>query len=819
MDGWELLQPLVVRTTGFPIDLLERLRFVRTTALVREILDCEAKIAGLQRQLMTDSLPVMVRQAYTQGDQAALARMSKWRRAISRRRVVEGLEHLSATYHQFLAPLEGWNALIEQHAALIDAGQAAWQRELAELRRQLREIAGDLRFQEAIFLSNPDMYAGLQRYLGSDMQEKRTSDVRKFERRLIFYLQRFCVKNETQSFFGPINYGQLDPEQPFNIRVQRSAGSLRRRVVFPSQWMVEALATRIGAEAELRPFLRPRRSTLCTFTAGRLSFPASGKTISFDPVTERLFHLADGRHTVKELAALTGEDWTSTWRRIEQLQRQKALITQIIIPSDSSDPLAYLQQWVAGLPEDLPARTCWLARLDELHCILDDFATADLARRVHLLARLEADFTALCGDTGRRGAGAMYADRLLLFEECLGDLEHCTLGGELAQAITRQLQAVLRLSQAYGRLLAKRDQRRAKATWQQLPSVSQTVPFLAYLREVNQYQALAVSTAADETDELDRFLADLHVLVRARTDGRRAHLRGDELPIPPLPSEPDTCLYCSPDLMIAAPSQSALQEGVFEIVLGEVHPQPLVWVFPTAYFLDDGGASLGGLLWEKLMEQPGGEAAAQLVFGRKNKIYPYALPGAAIEVRPHAPDCRAIPLAAVHVCEQHGSLRLRADDRDLRLYTPLHRREPGRDPLAPFAFPAVQPPLIDFGEHTPRIQIDQVIYQRERWSIAGATLCVPQAHGFELFLEMWRRKEQLGLPDELFVRAPQEPKPIYIDLTNHFLVELLQHVAGQSQHLTLTEMLPNSRQLWLEGADGRYCCEFRTMAIGRLPGM
>jgi len=27
---------------------------------------------------------------------------------------------------------------------------------------------------------------------------------------MIRYLQRFCAKNETQSFFGPINYGHLD---------------------------------------------------------------------------------------------------------------------------------------------------------------------------------------------------------------------------------------------------------------------------------------------------------------------------------------------------------------------------------------------------------------------------------------------------------------------------------------------------------------------------------------------------------------------------------------------------------------------------------
>jgi hypothetical protein len=814
MRSWALLPTLAVRTTGLPVELLARLQWEQTTAAIRDILACESQRRTLQRRLLAEIFPLSVQQAYTSQDRALLSKLTTWRRAVGKSRRIEQRDPIPAAYEDLQTNLNRWNELSDQLTTLIDHGRSCWQHELVDCRQSLQQSAADPSVQEAIFLSNPDMYAALQRYQGSEQPAERASATRKFERRLVFYLQRLCYKNETQSFFGPINYGRLDPTSPHNIHIRRTAAPLRRRETFPSQWMVETLADYISAEVELRPFLAPRRTTNCVLSdQQQLWFPMSGKVVALSPQLAQLFQLADGQHTVIALAKQLGEDWHSTWRRVEQLRQHQALVTAIIVPGDRSDPLAYLRQWLQNLPETLDMRANWLTHLDEFHGLLRSFASADLPTRVCLLTELESRFAEVCGHNARRGKGAMYADRMLCFEECLGDLEQCTLGGDLAQLITQQLQPILQLSAVYGRLLNKRDQRMAFALWMQLATDSdQEVPFLRYLH-VGQRQRPA--TIAEPPDELDQFMATLHAHVRARSDDRRAFLRSDELPMPPLPAEPDACWYCSLDLLIAAPDQQALEAGTFQVVLGEVHPQPLTWVFPTGHFLGHCGEPLAESLRTMLCSQPGSAHAAQFVFPRKNKIYPYPLPGAAIELRPCYPDCRAIPLAAVQIRATQDRLHLWADNRSLQLYTPLKRRDDSLDLLAPFSFPAVRLPLIDFGDHTPRIQIDDVVYQRERWSVPGGMIGNPQAQGFDRFLEFWRWKDSLGLPDEIFVRVPQEPKPIYIDLTNYLLVELLDHLARQSERLIITEMLPNTQQLWLERSSGRYCCEFRAIAVGQ----
>lgn len=812
MDEWTLLPALVVRTTGFPFELIERLRFTRTTTRIREVLAHEDEIARLQRRLLAEIIPALVRQTHDAGDRESLALLSRWRRAINRRRGCAGLARPAIADAPAQAELERWNELLERYPALLDAAQAVWRDELDEQRRVLRGIVEDARVQEAIFLSSPDMYAALQRYLRQDPSEPRVSAVRKFERRLVFYLQRLCAKNETQSFFGPINYGRIEPGTPANLLIQRSPTPLRRRVAFPSQWMVEALAARLGEEEALRPFLRPRRTPLCSVRDGAIGIAPLGRALRIDATAERIVKLADGRLTVAELADRLGLDWAVVWERMEQLRRAQVLTTAIVVPADLSDPLAYLRQWVAWLPGTLELRGHWSAALDALHTLLQAFAEADLPARVELLAAIEGRFTELCGDLGRRGGGAMYADRLLLFEECLGDLEQCVLGGGLAETISARLQPILRLAYTYGRLQAQRDQHIADGIWGRTWPERSSVPLAAYLQAVSQWREPA---GAGGPDALDAWMVELRELVRSQAQDGCAALRGADLPALCAPPDDDECRYTSLDLLIAAPDEAAVQRGAFELVLGEIHPQPLTWVFPTAYFAEQAGADLGALVREGLGRQPGGAVAAQIVGARKNKIYPYPLPGAQIELRPRYPDCRAVGLADIDVHRRDGELELRAGARRLRLYTPLHRRAQGVDPLAPFMFPAVQPPPIDLGAHTPRILIEGVVYQRERWVVPGAAFDAGPAQGFALFLETWRRKQQHGLPDEVFARAPQEPKPVYVDFASYFLVELFAYVARQSERLTLTEMLPNGRQLWLGGPGGRYSCEFRAMAIGR----
>ena len=457
----------------------------------------------------------------------------------------------------------------------------------------------------------------------------------------------------------------------------------------------------------------------------------------------------------------------------------------------------------------------WRSALDDLAEKLAAFGAAGLDGRVSRLEEIGEAFGVLSGQSGERGSGAFYADRSVLFEECLGDVDDCVLGGALATELTGSLQPILGLWEAQAALLARREQRAARAVWRRLGGHDGAgVPLVRFLQAAVHASS---SSDAPPDDELERLRTQLADLVRSAGERHRVRLRPEQLPTF-AELDDGLCPYTSIDVQIAARSETELREGRYRIVLGEAHPQPLLWVFPTAHFLRDARQAILAPLEQAMsgcsrMAPPPAPEIAQLAYRRKSKIYPYALPGPVIELSPRHETCAAIPAASVEVRDLGSRLALWAGDRALILHPPLIRRAAGGDPLVPLSLAPIEPLDIDLGPHTPRIEIGNVVYQRERWRRRGGALTAAPCEGFDLFAELWRFKQREGLPDEVFVRLSNEPKPIYVDFANFFLLELLDHLARQSAALTITEMLPASDDLWLQSRGGKHCCELRTMAI------
>jgi hypothetical protein len=808
-EGWQILPRVAIRATGFPIEYLHTLRYVRTTQAVSTLLGLEAELTALRHDLLESEFPRTVARMHEQdAERTLLAKCSAWRRAVGHWREVtnpEACQELQALSELLFR----WNELLHSHQELTGYVHQDWEIEHARCRKRLREIVKLERVQEAIYLSNPGVYASLERYLlRNESTELNNSVVRKLERRLVAYLQRLCTKNETQSFFGPINYGHLIPTQKEALQLRCGSVALPQRCTFFSQWMVEALAATISAEPEFQPYLRPRRETSCLLLRDRrLVFPINGRTQVLDERAAWLFENANGQRTVMDLAQGLSESWTTTWLRLEQLQRWRAIVLHLLVPGDTSEPLSYLQHWISELPEST-TRSHWEEIFCHLRTLADAFASAAFPERISILEQMEAVFTSACGQKARRGAGEMYVDRSLLFEECRGNLEHCVIGGSLARKLTCNLQPILDLWYTYALLQAQHDQHIAHQLWQRLHSVSgHAVSFLAYLRaaqqEIEQGRFL-------EKNPCTWWLQKLSDLVRAKSDGHRARLCSTDLPL--VARERKQHTYTSPDVMIAAQNISSIQAGEYQIILGEGHSQPLLLVFPTGHFLDaEQRDELKAILAAKLSEE--GTLTAQLRGTRTSKIFAYMLTDTQIELRPFYPDTRAIPIAAVEIRELDGSLVLWAQGHYIRLHSPLKRFSEEFDPLSPFTFSSVRPPVLDLGEHTPRIEIDDIVCQRERWVLPTDPVKTHGARGGELFLKVWRWKERYGLPQEVFVRTAHEPKPVYIDFCNYFLDELLCHLADEDDFLEVSEMLPASHQMWLKQCDGHHSCELRMMAV------
>lgn len=804
--------PLVaVRATGFEAELVESLASPQSVAAIAPVLAAEREAAAMAERLSV-ALERLATQAHARGDHRHARQL---RRALRRLAAGEPIpaEVVDQLPDGLRADVPDWHAVLVRRDERAAAARERFTSELTDRRQRLRAMVGRPDLQEALLLFSPEAFAAAERYGRHGGGPQRTSRIREVERRLVTYLQRLCLKNETNSFFGPVNYGRIDPASQDNLTWRRRPEGLAERVAFAAHWMVQELADAVGAEPSVRPHLRPRRAS------GDLP---EHTLATVDPVTARLHQLADGRRTLAELAAVLGEPWQQTWPRVERLRDAGALVTGPVIPADVADPLGWLVDWLTGLPAGCAARERWQPVAARLAGLVAEFGTATLNRRRALLTTLETEFQAACGRQARRHGGRMYADRSLLYEECRGDLESVTIGGDLARDVAGSLAPVLRLAESYAGLRWLRDQQAATALWRQLAGpVGGPVPLRDYLRAL---AARPDSTAAGEPqgsevdggDELATFEGELVRLVRERTDGRVARLRGEELPVPKLPEHAAVPRITSLDLMIAAADQAALNRGDYRLVTGEMHAQPLIWAFPTGHFLSsDQRRELAEELHAAVTAGPDPDLVTVIAHTRSSKVYPYPLPGHVVELRPRLPVADAIPVTEVVVRARGQGVCLWADRVGwLRLYPPLRRRRDGLDPVAPFAYPAVELPVVDCGVHTPQVEVDGVVLQRERWVLPGGSRLGRPGDDFDRFRSVWRLKQRVALPDRVFVRVPQERKPVFIDFTNVLLVELFAHLHQMSAHLVVTGMLPDTDQLWLTGGRGRHTCEFRTIAVG-----
>lgn len=86
-----------------------------------------------------------------------------------------------------------------------------------------------------------------------------------------------------------------------------------------------------------------------------------------------------------------------------------------------------------------------------------------------------------------------------------------------------------------------------------------------------------------------------------------------------------------------------------------------------------------------------------------------------------------------------------------------------------------------------------------------------------------RWRTAVGLPEQVFLRVPVERKPIALDFRSLPLVNVAAKAIRRAAEVpdssvTLTEMLPDTDELWLTDGEGRrYTAELRLLTLRRPP--
>ncbi len=713
---------------------------------------------------------------------------------------------------------------------------AEFSRATRRLSHALWSAAGQPAFREAVTWQNPHALAtGIDVLRRRDPGEvARNSRHRAHETLVASYLQRYCAKNDTIGFFGPIGWTRFGRGEGIRIDHGRSRALVSSRTVYLEGWAVTAAMA--PHTAALRPWLVPRRMPFVNISGRTLRVPLA-PPVPLTPAEAAVLRACDGIREAREVAEVALADPQAGLTEPAQVYAVLAAAVEanrvawrVEVPPHELRPERAIRA-VAGRVSDERVRTAVVATLDELCAARDALAGAagDPERLGKAMAALEGTFTRLSGVEATRRAGALYAGRTLVHEDCTR-ADTVELGEAALDGIREPLGLVLDSARwftaagaaLYRRLFHEVYRRRAAELG------TDVVPFADFwVRSLHILFDPPARLTAPLAGALQRRWAEVlslpHRAPRDRAPGDRRSIRRTAAELAPAvaaafaavrPGWP-TAVHHSPDLMIAAAAET-------EWVLGELHPglntmRYALWSahHPSPQALRDAMASdLGrGVVYAAETGEEGGGTARQA----------NALVGA-----------RDLRLVFAHDSFGHDTTRiLTVGDCDLA-DSPAGLRVRGpngvdldvMDVLGDLIAAALSQEfrLLAPSAHTPRVTIDGLVVSRESWTFrAGELAFASTADEARRYREARAWATGTGLPRHVFLRSAGERKPVYADLTGLASIDLVARSVrrarghgGDEAPVTVTEMLPAPGQFWLTDAGGRrYSAELRIVAVDR----
>ncbi|MFP8886681.1 lantibiotic dehydratase [Streptomyces mangrovi] len=689
-----------------------------------------------------------------------------------------------------------------------------------ETSHALQDIARDPAFREAVAWQNrPVLDSGIKPFLNwTPTAAGRTSMPRQREELVAHYWQRFCVKNDTIGFFGPVGWGRWDPHTD-GVEVDTGRGLVAGFEVYWAGWAVDALAATIGADPALREWTAPRRVPFVRLDGARVTVPGRPpRTVDED--TAAVLARCDGVRTAREIAAALPR--TDVPAVLEDLVARRWAVWRLEVPA-GTHPDRSLRAWLERVGDAQARRRALdaLEALERRRARVRDARGADAL--VTALTELEEEFTALTETAAVREKSAGTAPcRALVYSDCrraattrlgpavrdaLAPLEPLlTSAGWLTARLADAVMA--RAKQVYRGLAAQGPVDLAAFWFACMPVLHGDAPAAAaeIQRDFQErWREILAPPAGARRVRLP--LEDVAGLVRERFGGPGGGWTAAR--------------YISPDIMIAADGAEAVARGDFELVLGElhlaantlgaslfVHQHPAPGELTALTDRDHPGPRLMPLLPKEHRSRLSARIRHALVRPRDHQVA--LLDFTADPARP-----RTVNSADVVVRER--------DDGELAVVLP-----DGAEFAAVDVFSHVLTTLamdlfrvLPETAHSPRITVDRLVVARETWRIpAGAADFAAEKDEARRFVRARHWREETGLPRFVFVASPAEPRPFYVDFDSpvyvNVLAKALRRLARKDPdgQVVVTEMLPTPEQTWLTDDEGRsYTSELRFVAV------
>ena len=459
------------------------------------------------------------------------------------------------------------------------AGRLAYDQAYADATGRLsRAIAGtyaDPVFREALTWQNPGLAQFLRDHDAGPGAARRSKQ-RQRELVIASYLQRYCLKNDTIGFFGPVGWATVDPGTA-GLTMAPGEQLIARRTTYFEVWAIDKVAAAIAGQGRVLGWLRPRR-TRSAFLAGNVLYRPYRQPVTLTDAELGVLLACDGRRTISDVLARAGGPGGSAV--LARLTELGALRLDLEGPMHAW-PEQLLREKLQ-LIADPGARAAALAPVDQLIKARDAVAAADgdPDGLQQALTGLAETFEQVTGSPATRRAGENYAGRTLVYQDAVRDVRV-----ELGAAVTRALAAPLGLVLDSARWLVNDIMARYRVLFGELVDGESaragggSVPLQRLLTRAAPYLyshghrgvgELATASVAELQRRWQQVLGPPTSPGRHQVSAAAISARAAEC-FPAHPVAWGGARQHSPDIMIAAASPGEVERGNFLLVLGELH--------------------------------------------------------------------------------------------------------------------------------------------------------------------------------------------------------------------------------------------------------
>ncbi|HYG09873.1 MAG TPA: lantibiotic dehydratase [Pyrinomonadaceae bacterium] len=828
---WAVWRWVCLRGAGFPAMEVLRLSSPESARAADALSEAEERVARSRRRVLT-TLEAELEKAAPEDYE----RLRDTTRDI-RQRLKKG--KLPGTAAVGDGAREALDSLREAQA-LIEPAQAhfiqTYENEVGRISETICEIAGIERFREAVVWQARHAFntgiKSLQKLKPGETYKRNTRQ-RQHEELVASYLQRYCVKNDTVGFFGPVGWARFMPDGPA-VSARAGEGLLAKRSVYFESWCIDTLIEDIvDSDRTILHWAAPRLAPVFYVEGQTLRLPLE-KPLNLSAAQAALIRACDGEHTAREIArSLVSEHGkelrseSDVYRLLEYLKAKGIIYWTFEVPF-TTYPEQSLRRMLDGV-DDEKLRENALAKLDALEDARNEVAkaTGNAEKLDGAIGQLQTTFTEVTGRASSRAAGKMYAGRALVYEDCRRDIE-VDLGPEMLNALGLPLELLLTSARWLTYQVAVECSKAVKRIYAELAKdadaqegVDSIKFWLRAQRELLDPDSTPIT--ALQASFHDRWAEILQLQPDEWQINRTAESlkeRVYELFDAPRPGWM-AARYQSPDVMVVAENQEAIQRGDFELVMGELHVS--INTVGLSLFLEQHPSK------QELFD------AAQLDIPEPRIIVAPPKYGSGLSGRNHMAltlpkDFRlefaansdkikqgqALPLAMLLIEERDGELIVKTRDgqHEFEIVEVL------ADALASQVVNAFK--LLRPANHMPRVKIDRVTVARESWAVQASEIEFAfEKSGASRFAGARRWARAAGMPRFVFMKSPIEVKPVYVDLESPIYVDLFAKIirrtkesSGDNQKIMVSEMLPRLDQTWLPDKEGQhYTSEFRIVAV------